>query len=304
MTDHHPNNTTHEPTLPEGLPLGALLRARADGEALHPDDARRLDERDTAERAEDERRLRFERSLREAVAQTIGAAPDAQAPSGLHAAVLDAIRAEPADGVIRSGRGDTRSRSFWAGTAGRLVAAAAVLALAAGLVYTSLSSAGGPMSAQHASLVASFVDQQHESCPLSPKFTAKSPDEARDLTAARVGRAPDRFVAEIDALERRGYRFAGLGACKVPGDQPSVHLYFRSATEGGPHISLFIQANTSQVHAAENLCYFRACDKAGPNTLIMWREGPLLHYLCSACEEALAAAREAFGAPGQLKPLR
>jgi hypothetical protein len=306
MTEHRPDTSPDDGVLPEGLPVAALLRALADGERLSDRDAQRLSDRPEAERAHDDRRIAFERSLREAVAQTLGAAEDARAPQGLQASVLAALRAEPDDGVVRSSLGDTRSRSFWA-PIGRFAAVAAVLALAAGVVFSGLRATTGPNPAnQRASLVASFVHQQHESCPNSGKFTATSLDEALSAAARELGHTPDAFDKEIRALEGVGYQFVGLGACRVPGDGASVHLYFRSAEPDGPHISLFIQLEPADFDAVDghDRCYIRDCSKGGPNKLVLWQEGDLVHYLCTSDDEALAVAQASFGAPDDLTPLR
>ena len=304
MTDPTPN-PAHSTGNPGHTPLspGQWIRAAADGQtdgflppAELPPDA--------------DARIAFDRELRAACSRTQA---KVLCPDAVRARILASIAAEPAthlesSGVIRTPMGDTRSQSFWSGLA-RVGALAAVLALGATVVYKGMS-AGGPshaMPVHQASILASFVEERHSSCPkdeseLQQRFAVHSIDDARTVCSAQLDDLPPAFCESIKAMRADGFDFVGISTCNVPDQGAAVHLMFQAVNELKPaRVSMFIQRDTQGLNIKASACYLTGCPKHGQ--LVAWRTDGFVNYLYACTPESLAAARASLSVPASEKPL-
>ncbi len=282
--------------LPADLPRAARIRAAADGE-LPPSTP--IDPADAP-------RVAFERDLRKAVNRAI---PQATAPAELRASIERLFRehapaAPPA--ILTPAAGDTRDRAFW-NRSGRWLAAAAVLALSATVVFMATRSGGtggvGPFGgAQGALQVASFVERESDACSdlndrFNRKFKATSPEEARRLADEVFESTPSALLAADDALLSLGYRFAGFGRCAVPGEGASAHLIYHSDAGPADALSLFIQELSPDAGLQKANCYLLDCPNDDRDRVVAWRDEHFVYYLFSRSERATAAARTVFHTP-------
>jgi hypothetical protein len=305
MTDTRHNHDSKSDGLPrevlDGLSQGARLRAVADGE-IHEQPAS----------DEDRARVDFEIELRKRIAKAMSS--DAVAPAELRTRI-EQIFAEQREqpSVIRPDHGDTRSRSFWQRHSG-LLSAAAVLAICVALVAMSFNRStpqGGNGTALAGitlpiSQIAGFAHRQHESCDPTVedtmrKFQARSHADAIAFAEDRLGSVPAVIRDHLDALEPEGFRFIGLGGCRVPGTGPSVHALFvhdgSGSLEGCQKVSLFIQADPGEHGLQRTICILNRCARSKRQTLALWQADGFLYYIYTANEDARAAAQRAFGAP-------
>lgn len=305
MTDTRHHHDSQSEGLPrevlDGLAQGARLRAIADGEI-----------REQPSSDEDRARVDFEIELRKRIAKAMSS--DAVAPPELRARI-ERMFAEQSQqpSVIRPQHGDTRSHSFWQRHSG-LLSAAAVLAICVTLVALSFNRStpqggSGPIVAGITlpiSQIAVFAHRQHDSCDPTVedtmrKFHARSHAEAIAFAQERLGSVPAVIRDRLNALESDGFRFVGLGGCRVPGTGPSVHALFvhdgSGSIEGCQKISLFIQADPGEHGLQSTRCILNRCARSKRQTLALWQADGFLYYIYSTNETARAAAQRAFGAP-------
>ncbi len=269
-------------------------------------------------------RIDFESGLRERVAHVMGAGDEVRAPAELRASIEAMFAAERGDApavdgqpaVVTTPMGDTTDRSFWSGVRG-FAAIAAVFALVATLIIVSTSNTFGPsgptapFSIQRVADIQTFVPKAHGfSTTCSPedfaaKFNAESIAAAVDTASDHLEGLPADLRAKIEAFAERGYAFAGMGPCKVPGDGKSVHAFFTHASdESKQPVSVFIQsAPEMESNMCDQHCWTGECNDDSGETLAVWRCGGYLHYVYSPDSEAVALARGAFSAPGQTAAL-
>lgn len=288
------------------LSEGQWIRASADGETsgLIPPEGLPSDA---------DQRIEFDRSLRDMCSRTLG---QTTCPQSVRLAVIAAMAQEsisaPAmathDGVVRSGMGDTRSRSFWSGI-GRIGAIAAVLALGVTVVYKGVSTGGQQhaLPLQQASLLASFFEKHHQSCPtdtraLAEQFPTHSVAEAKQLCAAQLQAEHPTLEISITSMHDAGIHFIGVVPCDVPDQGAAVHLMFQAANDLAPaRVSLFIQRDSVNVNIKSSACYLTGCPKSGQ--LVAWRVEGFVHYLYACTPESLAAARKILHVPQSELPL-
>lgn len=175
-----------------------------------------------------------------------------------------------------------------------------------------------------------FTARAHNSCAAfddhyERKMTARTEAEAVQSAIAILDRVPTLMeLGKIDALAERGYAFAGLGPCRVPGPGKSVHLIYRATDNPAAlPVSLFIQKlppDTPELTAEQTrqlkkdtclLVSGKPCpeatdkreqvdtDDASTARLVIWRDGGFMYYLFVPDTEMRDAAREALGAPEQ-----
>ncbi|MEM1166657.1 MAG: hypothetical protein AAGI30_10255 [Planctomycetota bacterium] len=296
------------------------LRAFADGEfGTPPPEVEQTDER-----------VRFERSLRESVGRVMG---PVGAPAGLRERLVAAMAAEhdaSADGfdhshedapaAVESPLGDTRSRSFWTGIRG-ISAIAATLLIAGTVVVLGFRSAA---TVDHDMLagVVSIATGEHERCSVddqafSRKMHVQTWDEAVAEFRQLFGRQPSFAIDALPAaVAERGYAFAGLGRCGIPGDGPSAHLvYVPLHDDSLPKLSLFIQRDDGKdclpgfesgdcVMVTGGLCPVQGtyqtaghCNDPTRSKILIWKDSGFIYYLVAPNEEKLRHTGEAFGAP-------
>ncbi len=283
----------------DGLSPGALLRAVADGELP----ADRLDPvRDDST----DRRLAFERSLRDATARVMDGP---RAPEGLRRKVAETvaeIAAEPGhDRLARAleARADeTRSRSFWGGRMVAALAAVLVLTVAGVFVSRTIQASGPRDMLAYRTDLATFVSAEHTRTLDDRVATRKYiystvGDAVRKLTPTLHGK-PE--VLPNDD----GVSFRGAGPCGVPGVGPSCHFQYVIAKPDGTTstVSIFIKQDHNELDLEENTAYRIKTDECGLSgyEILVWRRGGLLYTLVagddfpqSACLDLLAELRVA-----------
>lgn len=301
MTDHREHLDSSTNDLPDEL-VAAMshadrLRAIAD------------DEHTTENLTDDDRsRIAFEKELRARVSRAMGAV---DAPAGLRARVQEALRQETGigSGVIRPRHADTRSQSFWQRYAG-VFSAAAVIALCAALVGLSIVRSQ-PNAQQVAGLpiaqIAPFVHTQHEACDPTAdssmaKFHARSKSDVAAFSTGHLGETPPVFHDRLEALDEIGFRFAGVGACRIPGKGPSVHaIYVRSDSPNPEYscqkVSLFVQVDSGECTLDTSKCILTRCAITKQQSLAVWRQDGFIYFLYCPDEPTRDAAQHAFGAP-------
>ncbi len=293
MTDDrtfHPDPNTPPARLdPESMSRAELIRAAADGEAPMS----RIG-------SEDRARVEFERSLRAAVDRV---SPDAKAPAHLRASIERMFREHAGtEAVTPASGGDTRSRSFWNRSVG-LLGVAAVLALCAAVVVTSLQSGPAPFGGHQGAIrTASFIQSESDDCSelndhFNAKFRARSREEAQRLAQSIFEKVPDALLRTDDALISMGYEFAGFGRCAVPGPGRSGHLIYHLDSNPAEALSLFIQEDVVPIGIDQSCCYRMPLVDTTDNRVLVWREGGFVYYLYSHNPQAIETARSIFHAP-------
>lgn len=259
------------------------------------------------------KQIDFERALRDAVGRSMG---DAKAPEALRARVLALMAEQPAEqehaAVHRHGAHE-RGRDADPGRAAagrrprsmRWAIAAAMVALVGGAAVTQqwLASPGVPLSSERASLLISFMSEEHNACAdFGPLFERKM--KVRDEAAAAkeaielLARVPEVLELPGDEMDRAGYRFAGLGRCHVPGKGRSAHLIYKaqeSLSPGAPAVSLFVQEDLGEI-SLENQCSYRSDGGDTRPCLRMWRKDGLVYFLITP-KGTPDAIRRAFAVP-------
>lgn len=289
---------------PRRLSEAARIRAAADNEL--PADAVPAGEHAA-------KQIDFERALRDSVGRSMG---DAQAPEALRARVLALMAQQPDEqehaAVHRHGAHE-RGREVDPGRAAagrrprsmRWAIAAAMVALVGGVAVSQrwLATPGVPLSSERASLLISFMSEEHKACAdFGPLFERKMKvrDEAAAVKEAieLLARVPEVLELPGDEMARAGYRFAGLGRCHVPGRGRSAHLIYKaqeSVSPGAPPVSLFVQEDSGEI-ALEDQCSYRSEGGDVRPCLRMWRKDGLVYYLITP-QGTPDAIRRAFAVP-------
>lgn len=238
------------------LAPAVLIRCAADGE-LSPEQARALAEH-LAAHPGDQARIEFERGLRGACSQAMGAVA---CPEALRTKVLaiaaNATSQQDQESASSSGPtvggSQTRDRSFWAGggvqrALGALAAAAVLLVSGGFLIQMARTAPSGVVQADAMLQRASFVAMEHRACEIDPSRLAK-------FTVTELDRAPGQLVdllgtgATMPDLQAAGFVFKGSGRCQLPGGGRSAHIRLKSPPlpdgSGGCMVSLFMQAGAT-----------------------------------------------------------
>lgn len=329
MSDEAINSGCSGGKLPDGMSVGALIRAAADGELT--DEQVRQFEALCAERDCTKDRVRFEQTLKECCGRALKEQPccpdalrsriAAMAPS---AHPQDEQRHEHEHDVAGAGSpvvamaGQTRKQSFWRRSPATM-AAAAVLMLAAGvLIYQGASLPTGPVpagwTAQQVSnrdQMAGFVAREHGRCCKSDraaraKLIYNDPNEARSHFAAAMG-VPDVDIPQ-DAAPAGEVRFMGAGDCHVPAADTSGHLRFDAVSPDGTpmQLSLFVVNDRGQLPIEEGVTYHvpsATCDDAGVR-LFAWRQSGVVYLLVTEAEGAFCTTvRQTLHAPAEVRSL-
>jgi len=276
------------------------LRGVADGE---------LAQSETAS-SDDRARVAFERTLRERVAETMGAVT---APAGLREQLAAALaeetgRAEHADRTARDNTPPVSTdpirrttTSFWAGGGRRWLGIAAAVALTATVFIISQKPSGPditPLSQVAASVVAEhrgcLIDEAH----MSLEGARPDPDSTPSaFIAAQIGDLPVHLE-----LDHHGYRLAGLGGCDLAGSGKMVHLLYEPIAETGEPVSLFIQ-NASADHRGirEGVVYTNGVDET--TRVRIWREGDVIYYMATSCPVGCSTVESVYALTGEQIPL-
>lgn len=303
-----------------GTPVGALIRAAADGELT---DAQVAEfERLCAERNCTQDRVKFEQTLKDCCGRVMNAPCCTEA---LRVKVLR-IAAEtrptnpelapaPASSRAEAMAHTTRQQAVWRRSPG-MVAAAAVLAGAAGVLVwqaTRVPTSQAPVgwNAEQVSYreqVSGFVANEHGRCCKSKeaadaKLVIRDPEKARQHLTDLFGLPADTVTPGADFV-----RFFGGGDCHVPGTDRSAHLRFDAVTPEGEtvRLSLFVAPDQQKLPMDEGVTYAvasKACLDTGLG-LYAWRSNGILYLLVSEAKgDFCTQVRKALHAPTTLAAL-
>jgi len=283
-----------------GSDLARLIRSSVDGELTREEEQALLAhlEREPGDAA----RVEFERELKSAVGRSMRGAY--AAPPGLRDRVQAAISGEEAarpQPVVEVMAARTRERSFWRGTAGRLVAAAAVIAIAFGTWTVFRPGLQGQVFTEPEGRVqlAGFLTREHRFCDEDKDFAARKLI-CRD--PARLSENCEQWIGTsvpLAQLFEGPVRLVGMGPCAVPGRGRSVHMQMELQQVGDPSqamASLFIQEGSAGEELRTSEVY--RLDEGGDGvTITVWRDETtnLVFYLVCEGQEGTETAREVLG---------
>lgn len=302
------------------LPLAALIRLAADGE-ISAEQERRLEieiERDP----DVARRVEAEERLRSSIARAFESGP--ATPAGLRDRVAAAMasadlgvaemdEASQRDDVPTRMASVTRDRSFWAGPAARVLAAAAALTLVATVFVVSRGPSADPTLGSRTRAV-QFVAGEHGRCvsdlaPGSGKFRVTNASEMPGLTGDVLGQ--EIKIADLVLNGVENVRFIDAGRCGVPGGGSSMHVRFEAPSgtgEGTAQFSLFVQQNSGSMELAEGITYELDPTNGGEidlksPSIFVWLRGELVYYLVVDCPKSCKPIREHLAAPESIESL-
>lgn len=286
-----------------------LIAALADGELdlrEHPEALAKIGEDPQAAQ-----RVAFQQQLKQACGKAMDT-PDMKCPEALAARLL-AMASGEAEGKpaapatpAPSAQAEPYEGPAVIGRIGRWVpaAVAAVLLIAAGILFTQANPDGGVGIQSAAFFPVDQVDQ----------FTGRHGDCAIDLTKLKdadrfgetsefdqlPGKLADHFQTSTDgmrlSLDGIGYDYQLTGACALPGSG-AVHIVYRNQSDPGKAISLWIKPiKPDQAELKEGQVYSIAGDEP-MQPVIIWRQGELVYYLVGDsiedCDKAVKQLRQA-----------
>lgn len=233
------------------------------------------------------RRVMHQQQLRQAVDRTIRRqthpTPEALKQQ-IQKLVADTPAADPTTAPSPTGRTERTSVLARIGRWAPL-AAAALFFIAALVVLNSAnqpSSPGLPQVAQGLvpnSQYAMFV-KRHLGCSrMIDKLMHMElfPQDLKALPASLATYLGGGTTPGLD-LSSIGYEFYAVGECNVPGKQ-SVHLIYHAKDDPTGHdaLSLWVRRYSGSPAIEANRVYY--VEDAGPNPLILWRQGGMIYYL-------------------------
>lgn len=311
-SNHSPNPEKSSPGEGAGvqLPIGALLRAAADGELSAPQQLQ-LD-RHLAGHAADSARVTFEQDLRRACSRVMSS-EGVRAPDSLRRAVLAQFEAVPAapepvlariPRVHEGGRVEVPARR-WRRVGGLMAAAAAIPLLVAGvlLVLNHESDRGSVAVIPAADRVmqVEFLTKEHCECVTGSldgleKVTPEQiPERMRQLVGRPLG---------IEDLERAGFEFVQMGKCQMPGGGETAHLIFnrQSLKDDGTRreikLSLFVVNDRNRHRITEGITWQSPRRNKGDGpTIRAWGRDGLIYYLVTECGTSSDLAQQGLEAP-------
>lgn len=129
--------------------------------------------------------------------------------------------------------------------------------------------------------------EDHSHPPEFPAEEAAVPEAIR----RRLGRQ-----AFLPDLSSTGYRFAGAGACTVPGAS-TVHIVFRATASGTvDSVSLFIQPDVGQAAVKPETVY-RLSGAESAHPVLLWRRDGLIFYLVGDDEQVVEKVKDSLNRP-------
>lgn len=285
--------------------MDQMLLALADGELDFADQPEVLGR--IAEDPKAAHRLAYEQRLKQACGKAMDG-PEMKCPNELAGELL-AMAGGSSPAVNPSTRSSTAAAQPYAGPPviariGRWApaAVAAVLLLAAGVLFNQASNAGPG----DGSVILSTSDIQkftgrHFDCAERPD-RLKNPDqfgEAKDFEQL-PGKLGDYFNTDANKLSLNlggiGYDYQLTGTCSLPGSG-AVHIVYHKNASPDKSISVWI-VPTKPEH--DKLQEGRVYSEVGDNLLrpvIFWRDGGLLYYLVGDsiedCDKAVQQLRQA-----------
>lgn len=315
-TNPGPERHSHE----RKLDLAALLRAAADDE-LSAHDERRLEalcEEDPSLHA----RIACDRHMRQAIARALPletppapAPAQAPAPASLRervAAAMSAVELEPVSptspSLPEALAPRTRSTSFWLRPTFQLgLAAAAMVAVAAVLVFLNNQPIGPNQALADRTAAASFVASEHGHCltdiaHATQKFVVQDASQLPAFAASVVG--TEIALADLLASGASDIEFVDAGPCHVPGGGPSMHLRFALPEVTGD-VSLFVQRDAGRLRLDEGYTYLLDPTEDAPSSpsVYIWLRQDLLYYLVLPERTQTEEVRRSLDLPVQTRNL-
>lgn len=297
------------------LNLAALLRAAADDE-LSAHDERRLEafcEEDPSLVS----RIECDRKMREAIARAFCCNSGEGAPKSLCDGVREALcgcDTDTQDHAHDHGSAPvalaprTRSTSFWLRPSFQLgLAAAAMVAVAAVLVFFNNQPVGPNQTLADRTAAASFVANEHGHCVTdtlhaASKFVVQDASQLPAFAASIVG--TEIALADLLASGASDIRFIDAGPCHVPGGGPSMHLRFTLPEITGD-ASLFVQRDSGRLRLSEGYTYQLDPTEDAPNSpsVFIWLQQGVLYYLVIPDRTECDTLRKSLDLPAQTRNL-
>ncbi|PHQ79218.1 MAG: hypothetical protein COB69_08395 [Phycisphaera sp.] len=302
--------TDHTPTPEDRLNLAAMLRAAADDE-LCSFDERRL-EAHLEEHPEDVARIKAEQELRAAVGRVMGVDSGEGAPAGFRdrvASAMAAVELDTADApsVPEQMSQSTRAASYWAGSPSRYAAAAAVVLIAAVVVWFNITGPTGfDQTIMDRTSAATFVAREHGNCITNAaraerKFTIENPEDLPAFAGEVVGMEVS--LADLVVGGASNINFIDAGLCGVPGGK-SVHMRF-SLPDYENDISLFMQRDTGRLGLDDGVTYELDTTEDAPNSpnVYIWLREGLVYYLVIETQEGTETIHRSLAVPAEMRQL-
>jgi len=288
--------------------LNELLAALADGELdlrEHPEALAKI-----AEDPKAAERILTQQQLKQACAKAMDQ-PEMKCPDEL----ADTLRAMSGGASHAAGSADSPSTQPAAAYTGPSVigrigrwaptAVAAVLLIAAGVLFSQANTGGPGVNPQAASFLT--VDQvqhftgRHFDCAQKPELLKQAEQFGATTEFDQLpGKLGSYFRTSTDgmklSLDGIGYDYQLTGACSLPGSG-AVHIVYRNHDNPDRAISVWIKPiDASQDKLEEGRVYVEAGqDLSRP--VIFWRDGGLLYYLVGDslqdCDKAVQELRQA-----------
>lgn len=312
MSNTNPGNERH--SYERKLDLAALLRAAADDE-LSAHDERRIEalcEEDPSLHA----RIACDRHMRQAIARALPLETPAEpAPASLRERVAAAMRAAQLESASPLSPSlpealapKTRSTSFWLRPTFQLgLAAAAMVCIAAVLVFFNNQPLGPNQALADRTAAASFVANEHGHCltdiaHAAQKFVVQDASQLPTFAASVVG--TEIALADLLASGASDIQFVDAGPCHVPGGGPSMHLRFTLPEITGD-VSLFVQRDAGRLRLDEGYTYQLDPTEDAPNSpsVYIWLRQDLLYYLVLPERTQTEQVRRSLDLPAQTRNL-
>lgn len=261
---------------------------------------------------DDEARVGFERDLREAVARSMR---EVAVPSSLHDRVVKAMRAEPSLTLeipnARQLLTDAPAPIPFPAPAARMrwwLAVAAAVAVVGGVLITNPPGGRSAVNIKPEVMtqLASFAQAEHQHCAafdayFDHKMTARTEADAIKSAIELLTSIPSVLEFRSKELAQKGYEFAGLGPCGVPGKGRSAHLIYKPSASAGsalPPVSLFVQEDKNDLDIPKGKALCREARSGGDCGLRVWRSKGLIYYLVVPASMP-SDAEKAFDVPDE-----
>ncbi|MEM1353962.1 MAG: hypothetical protein AAGH88_03670 [Planctomycetota bacterium] len=164
-------------------------------------------------------------------------------------------------------------------------AVAAVLLLAAGILFSQASANSRGGDGPNALLTVSQVNQfagRHGDCGMDPTIL-KDRDRFGDPESVQAlpGHISDYFNRSADGmnldLSRVGYRYQMTGACSLP-SSGAIHLVYRKLGDPSKAMSLWLRPDDGSVAIEPGRLYVEAGDNLD-HPVVLWKDNGMVYYL-------------------------
>lgn len=298
----------NEPTPPMPKTMDEMLLALADGELDFADQPQVLIK--IAEDPKAAHRLAHEQHLKRACAKVMDG-PEMKCPNDLAGKLL----AMASDASRKTAAPVQRTQSQQApyvgppilARIGRWVptAVAAVLLVAAGVLFNQANTGGTGINTQAAAFLSadqiSNLTGRHFDCAERPD-RLKNPSQFGDVNAFEQlpGKLSDYFNTDTNKLSLNlggiGYDYQLTGTCSLPGSG-AVHIVYHKHNDPKQSISVWIVPATTKHDKLEQGRVYSEVNDNILRPVIFWRDGGLLYYVVGDsiqdCDKAVQQLRQA-----------